>query len=80
MTEEHIKLSVDEVNLEKISILANAKIFAYSLIIIPLTILTQIWFTLSETIRIPNSVVDSLVFHEKMKQLIRRKHDANLLV
>ena len=78
MIEEHIKLSVEEVNAEKINTIANLKIFLYSLAIIPLTVLTQIWFTLSESIKIPNSVVDSLVFHEKMKQLLRRKHSANL--
>lgn len=80
MNEQQIKLSVEEVNSEKINFLTNAKIFAYSLIIIPATVLTQLWFTISESIRIPNSVIDSLVFHEKTKQLIRRKYNANYII
>ena len=75
-----IQFTEKEISEEKLGIKSHAVIFITSLIMIPITIITQCWFTLVETVKIPNSVVNAVTFHEKMKTIIRRKNRANIFV
>ena len=72
---ETIKLTLDEIRSEKLGLTKQLKVFATTMVLIPLAMITHIAVTLYGVFAIPNSVVDIITLSEKTKQAIKRKRN-----
>ena len=68
-----IRLSLDEIKSEKLDFIKSLKVFCYSIVMVPVAVLTHFFSMIINTFAIPNKVVDIITMSEKTKQIIRKR-------
>jgi hypothetical protein len=73
-----VKLTLDEIRKEPISIQSQVKVFLWAMILIPWSFLVHMFFTITGIFKIPGNVIDIVTLGEKTKAAIKRKSNANI--
>lgn len=68
-----IKLTEEEVSAEKLSVLLQLKVFLFTIVAIPVSLCSVLFFTCIEIIKIPMRTLKIITISEQIKQLIKRK-------